>query len=112
MRLIKFRAWDTGWKRMIQWDDVKFDNNLASLQYSTGYVYEQFTGLHDKNGREIYEGDILEVLEGRRGVVTYCDGAFELSESEDHGYICRLCSRLPESFTKIGNIHENGDLLK
>ena len=66
MREIKFRAWDGEQKRMYSWEEllgrtktVPEAHPLASL-YSHGdgsWEIMQFTGLTDKNGKEIYEGD-------------------------------------------------------
>lgn len=108
MRAIKFRAWDKKRKKMV---GMGWEQSFSVFS-DEDFIVEQFTGLHDKNGQEIYEGDLLETLAGETGVVTYEEGAFELSKSPIHGYICRLCSRLPESFELIGNIHENPELLK
>src|SRR5699024_795685 len=68
MREIKFRAWDTEKNKMVKVDtidfyngnvnDVDFYNQEIHFGYST--VLMQYTGLKDKNGTEIYEGDVVE----------------------------------------------------
>ena len=61
MREIKFRAWSINGKRMVWWDEMSKNPHglLRYLTWNDMYVLMQFTGLHDKNGREIYEGDIV-----------------------------------------------------
>ena len=71
----------------------------------------QFTGLTDKNGKKIFEGDILEVYENeqhkQRVLVFFEKGHFVVS----HYAINLLCERNLKSEV-IGNIHDNPELLK
>lgn len=59
MREIKFRAWD-GYKynEMYNWQFIK-DEPIQTM-VDNGLILLQYTGLHDKNGKEIYEGDIIQ----------------------------------------------------
>ena len=76
MKEIKFRAWDKNTKIMIPWDHlvksrIYFRTFRCALvsENSDNIELMQYTGLKDKNGIEIYEGDILfHPLQGKRKV--------------------------------------------
>lgn len=93
MRKIKFRCWFEN--EMYYWDMLKADS--PCLDYLKNAEIMQFTGLHDKNGKEIYEGDIVHIPYNRLGNV---EVKFERGQFNVVSYdIKRL--------TVIGNIYEN-----
>jgi len=108
MRIIKFRAWGTFGKNMnyqIQGEDL-----WCFLRRVSGMELMQYTGLKDKNGVEIYEGDILD----NDGIVEWNEVEYRWSV-KDKGYDgydqwhpleYKNC---PIEVT--GNIHENKQLL-
>ena len=65
----------------------------------------QYTGLKDKNGKMIFEGDILSLRAGRPHVVRFKNGAFILEDSA-------IPMSFAIKFEIIGNIYDNPELLK
>ena len=135
MRPIKFRAWHKENKEMWTAEDL-IDNeyNLYAdgrieyhlLSYENNkciktddFILMQFTGLHDKNGKEIFEGDILSWEAGSdeydRGHVYYYRGGFFISfEKTPHHSTSEPVADELENYKieVLGNIYENPELLK
>lgn len=107
MREIRFRAWveEKGFSEPFGLGKYPMWNGSTSPYWASMATVQQFTGLHDKNGVEIYEGDILGPGNGE--LVFYKGGGFDPFAIPGWE-----CTSDPEYTEVIGNVHENPDLLK
>ena len=116
MREIKFRAWDKEQAKMKK--DFRFDefNDVNGYFADNDFVFMQYTGLKDKDGKEIYEGDIVRITltqteETRIGEVKYYDdNACYLVETTKEEYFTFMSQDI-KSVEVLGNTHENKELL-
>lgn len=122
----RFRAWDKEFKEMVQVDALVFDGQIIKATYKNGnvvkediknYVLMQSTGLRDKNGKEIFEGDILKVtnLSSWLEVVSFNkDKAMFVSKETERKVeetpLYDLFNTDIFEIEIIGNIHTNSEL--
>ena len=115
MRELKFRAWGININEYmgISNDPSNVINILGELINSRTWIIEQYTGLKDKNGKEIYEGDIVDYNDGGEcmGVVEYDAPIFILNDERFENLGSLFLKGAPHQKV-IGNIHENPELLE
>ena len=122
-RIIKFRAWNTKDKKMYYIDDKhllilankngwsfgepSWDWEIENETDETDGILMQYTGLKDKNGKEIYEGDILKIGNSNIEVIWDKNNAwFTLKSNHFHlGFQSTF-------YEVIGNIYEHPHLLE
>lgn len=118
-RDLKFRAWDKDNKRFLeQFDFIRYSDGTLGVSDSTPpfnkygpTVLMQYTGLKDKNGKEIYEGDVIDV-----------DGVTWYVEFGNGQYVLRCTCHYPDGdfyvfedspqYEVIGNIYEHPELVE
>ena len=115
MREIKFRAWDGEQIMPAFWVDERKD--FFGLIYQRGMSkvqFMQYTGLKDKNGKEIYEGDIVKYDSGNLFGIEFKFGKWLCVNKNDDlktGILYDLLNASVE-IEVISNIYENPELLK
>ena len=132
-RVLKFRAWvNDHWvdwiptcKTLGAYNASVIDTDGYTFEEDNPFIVEQYTGLKDKNGKEIYEGDIVRCYSRKKLL-----GEYQVIWNEDcGGFECeslkplvdggdrmlkdvRVFNEISIQFRVIGNIHENPELMK
>ena len=134
MKELKFRAWDTENNRYFGNTDEAYRGNIEQLYlgfdgslfirtfdsfkhestFPGRFIKEQYTGLHDSNGREIWEGDIIQVNKNINTVhsVLFEEGEAYLSGDSSGSWGGMQLFHINQWSDVIGNIHENKNLLE
>lgn len=125
----RFRVWNTRTKKLREVAQITLDarqhggtseiSNMETchLVYQPHLVLEQCTGLKDKNGRLIFEGDIVQhdtAAGPKCWPVLFKDGCFVLPYESGNAWLGKVIQNCPYSsgVVVVGNIHENPELLE
>ena len=125
MRPLKFRAWDKESKKFVHGENLANPNSIPVINYGDSFELKskfeitQWTGLTDRHGKEIWEGDILELGYKDFVQIIFDEGSFKGKKDE---WISSLWDYKPIQMTPeqtgfwhrcevIGNIYSNPELL-
>lgn len=108
-REIKFRAWDENQKYMAYQGTNDLETIQSFMHHFGDKELMESTGLFDKNGKEIFEKDIIVDDDGYKCDVRFFNGRFIPLVYVKEGYNC-IDKYDPKMFEVIGNVYENGDV--
>lgn len=126
-REIKFRAWDIESPGMMSWEELQdeweSEGYYDSVFRGDHWIPMQYTGLKDDKGEEVYEGDILHLLDDELedGREAYCEVVWRNDGWKrrwatdiiaDRFYPLDDLGNKELHFVKIGNVYENPELLE
>lgn len=118
MREIKFRAWDKINKEMFNVESINFQErrvyrDVVSYRDFNDIELIQYTGLKDKNEKEIYEGDILSNGNNEKPYkVIFENGSYRAEfEGDFDEYSFDLIDIVAQGCEVVGNIYENPELM-
>ena len=124
----RYRAWDKEFKEMVQVDALVFEEQIIKATYKNGnvvkedlknYILMQSTGLTDSAGKEIFEGDILNIETNEENVKVEVSWdskhalfVFESKKYNEKEALGELFEDDSYPFKIIGNVWEDGELLE
>lgn len=125
MKDFKFRVWDI--ERECYLDETELagvtpdgkyilyieEEEISKLEIEGNYIIEQYTGLKDKNGKEIFEGDVVNI-QGIKYYVDFEHGGFWFNNDNRKWKANRPFTHFQEinDAEVVGNVHESNDLLE
>jgi uncharacterized phage protein (TIGR01671 family) len=120
MREIKYKAWCSERKLMCEVISINFEEDTITVKYPDGhrctyklslFILMQYTGLKDKNGKEIFEGDVIKDNDGDIRTIQFVNGSFG-GRLTLVPHLALLIDEEMYNCEIIGNRFENPELLQ